>query len=86
VSGDQILLFDGMGQAFVGAATHGPSTTLAVYDMEKMVRLLRRRDRMTDEEAREYLDFNTIGAWMGPGTPLVLHRMPLSQFLEEQRQ
>jgi len=28
---------------------------------------------MSDEEAEEYFNFNTLGAWMGEGTPLFVH-------------
>jgi len=33
------------------------------------------RDGMDEDEAREFLDFNTFGAWMGPGTPLFMYRI-----------
>lgn len=48
--------------------------SLAVYDYEKMVRVLMRRDKMGREEAEEYLDFNVVGAWVGEGTPIILFK------------
>ena len=28
---------------------------------------------MSEEEAQEYFEHNTIGAWVGEGTPLFIH-------------
>jgi hypothetical protein len=35
-----------------------------------MVGVLVTRDGMTPEDAEEYLAFNTLGAYVGPATPL----------------
>jgi hypothetical protein len=35
-----------------------------------MVAILVARDGMTEDEAEEYLAFNTWGAYVGPATPL----------------
>ena len=34
---------------------------------------LQKGAEMSDEEAEEYFNFNTLGAWMGEGTPLFVH-------------
>ena len=47
----------------------------AIEDFEKMVQILMRRDKMSRDEAVEFLDFNTLGCWSGAGTPVVLHRI-----------
>lgn len=31
---------------------------------------------MDPEDAQDYLGFNTVGAWLGPGTPIFLDRKP----------
>jgi len=28
---------------------------------------------MDDQEAQEFFEYNTIGAWMGDGTPIFIH-------------
>lgn len=80
---DKPLLFTGFNKAFVGSASQGPSKVLAVYDYQRMVRVLKDRDGMDDDEAIEFLEFNTVGAWVGEQTPLILRRMSLTRFLEE---
>ena len=42
---------------------------------------------MTYEEAIEWMEFNVVGAWMGPRTPIFIHEIPTfmttDDFLEE---
>jgi hypothetical protein len=44
--------------------------TCVVYDYNKCVQILVERDGMSEEGAREYLDFNSVGAWVGESGPL----------------
>ena len=68
------LLATGFEEALVGVAVRCGQPGLAVYDIEKCIEILMRRDGMDEGDAREFLDFNTLGAWAGEGTPLFLHR------------
>ena len=45
---------------------------LLVYSIPKVL-ALQKEDGMTDEEAEECFSVNTLGAWMGSGTPLFVH-------------
>jgi len=40
-----------------------------LLDRDKCIGILKNQG-MTEEEAIDYFEFNTIGAWMGEGTPL----------------
>jgi hypothetical protein len=42
-----------------------------IYDGEGIIRSLVHMG-MTDDDAREYCDFNIEGAYIGPGTPLIV--------------
>lgn len=66
------LLADGLEEAFVGFARRCGQPTLAVYDCELCVKVLMNRDGMDESEAWEYLEFNSIGAWVGEHTPIWL--------------
>ena len=78
---DQIILFDGMEDAFVGIAERfepdGHHRTFAVYSYERMVAVL--AVSMSDDEAREYLEYNTVGAYVGPTTPAILRTERLTE-------
>lgn len=45
------------------------------YDREKVLQV-NVDDGMNEEEALEFYDFNTLGAWMGEGTPVFLEKLP----------
>lgn len=62
---------DGFEDALIGYGTQF-NTDLAIYDYEKCVIALMKRDGMTDEEAREYMEYNVCGAYMGNNTPVFL--------------
>lgn len=70
----EALLADGFDAALVGVARRCGQPTLAVYDYELGLRVLMERDGMTRDEAAEYMEFNVVGAWVGPGTPIWLER------------
>lgn len=70
-----VLLADGWEDAFIGFASHFGGNTprlIAVYDYEKMIKICQERDGMGEEEAIEFLEYNTIGAHVGIGTPAYL--------------
>jgi hypothetical protein len=73
--GDEILLADGFEDALLGFVDGACRMPVACYDYRKCVEILVTRDGMDEEEAAEYLDFNAVGAYMGPGTPLFLHNL-----------
>lgn len=71
--GEECILFDGLDEAFVGFSRRPNAPLLAVYSYERIVAIRAFRDGMTYEEAVEFTDYNTCGAWVGDGTPLILY-------------
>ena len=69
----QLLFADGYDDAIVGFAERD-SVMLVVYDVRKILRLLRVRDGMSRDEAQEFFDFNIAGSWVGEQTPVWLCR------------
>ena len=69
----EALLAAGFEAAYVGYTSHQPSRpACAVYDYGLCVELLMTSDSLTVEEAIEHMEFNGVGAWVGPHTPLFL--------------
>jgi hypothetical protein len=66
------LLADGFEDALIGIARRCSQPSLAVYDENKCIDILVKRDKMTWEEAVEFFEFNTLGAWVGENTPLFM--------------
>lgn len=59
--------------AIVGIAERCGQPTLLVYDYEKLVQCFVDQGASW-EEAMEWVGYNIAGAWVGPHTPLILHR------------
>ena len=70
-----MLLIDGFDEAIIGPATiwRGQKmVSVLVYDAEKIRDILMIRDGMDFEMAREYIEFNIEGAYMGEHTPVLV--------------
>jgi len=67
-----LLLMDGFEDAFIGYTTRMNQPDCAVYDYDKMVRVLMFRDSMSLDEAEEYIEYNCQGAWVGEQTPYIV--------------
>lgn len=67
------VLWDGLDAALIGIAHRCGQPALAVYDYQLCVEAFE-QEGMTYEEAVEWLDFNVVGAWVGPNTPVMLVR------------
>lgn len=70
--GEYILLeppvFD---EAIVGLTERAIGVTAVCYSREKVIEILM-RDGMDRDEAEEFFEFNTVGAYVGEGSPVFL--------------
>lgn len=65
----EMIFFDGFEDALIGFSTRFGMEPVALYDRNKCIKILIDRDKMTLEEAEEFFEFNTAGAWVGDATP-----------------
>ena len=63
---EQALFADGFDEALLGIDA---VDYIAVYDAEKCIDILMKTSDMTREEAEEFFEYNTLGAYMGEYTP-----------------
>jgi hypothetical protein len=78
-TGWKVVVADGFDEAIVGLAESEPFKHPRVaYCKAKMVKVLV-KEGMTQDEAIEYLEFNTWGAYVGTSTPIWLETLPLLQ-------
>jgi hypothetical protein len=70
----EALLADGFEAAYLGFTINHHHAMVATYDYDKCVAVLVERDGMTDEDAEEFLSFNTLGAYVGENGPLFIKR------------
>jgi hypothetical protein len=67
---EDAITADGFETCLIGVCYQFGRPSVATYDYEKCIRVLMERDGMTYEDAVEFLDFNTINAWVGDNTPV----------------
>lgn len=64
---DQEFMFaDGLDQAIIGICDQSGRV---IYSIKKIMKILVKQG-LTSEEAREHLEFNITGAWVGDQTPI----------------
>lgn len=70
----EALLADGLEGAYIGYVVNHHHNNVAVYDYEKCIEILMQRDGMDYDGADEFLEFNTLGAYVGEQGPLFIRR------------
>jgi hypothetical protein len=69
-----VLQIDGCKAALIGYFQRPGQQPLLVYDYIKLVACFVKQG-MTEDEANEWVTVNVESAWMGEGTPAILHRI-----------
>lgn len=68
-TGDGLLFADGLDDALVGIC---PNSLRLVYSRTKVIEVFMRDDGMTEQDAIEYAEYNTFGAYVGEQTPIFI--------------
>ena len=68
--GDDLMFANNFDNAIIGVSMGISSGTKVVYDAEKMAETLVVSEGITEQEAWEYLEFNTFNAYVGENTPI----------------
>mgnify|MGYP000506921607 FL=1 len=55
-----MLIADGFDKAFIGVGHRSGCLDVAVYDYDKCARILMKRDKMSLEDAYEFLDYHVV--------------------------
>jgi|TARA_R100000908_G_C3745462_1_gene140925 hypothetical protein len=79
-----MLKADGFDEALIGIGRRCSQEDVLVYDFDKAVKILVDRDKMAVDEAMEFLEYNTLGAWVGEETPLFVFSMTMEEVDEMQ--
>ena len=65
--------WDGCEAALIGRGDRCGFEEVAVYDYQLLTQVFV-DEGMGEEEAIEWIDFNILGAYIGPDTPIILFR------------
>jgi hypothetical protein len=82
IKNNTMLLDKDFDKAIIGHFSRCGKPTVVAYDVEKVIRVYMKRDKMTREEAEEFFSFNAEGAWCGEGTPAFIYRAKREQIEE----
>ena len=67
--GSDLMFADNFDAAIIGVSV-GLGSSKVVYDTKKMAEILIKEHSMTEEDAWEYLEYNTFGVYVGDNTPV----------------
>jgi len=56
-------------EAIIGVVERFGMQPLILLDRDKCIEIFMKRDGMSFSDANEFFEFNTIGSWVGEGTP-----------------
>ena len=70
--GDDLLFADGFDGAIIGVCGGFDSGRVA-YSIEKMIDACMQEAGMSYEDSVEYLEFNTLGSYVGERTPIYIY-------------
>ena len=66
------LFADGFDEAIIGYDATG---ACCVYDYDKCLKVLVKRNGMSFTEAHEFMEFNVVSAYVGDFTPIFIHTL-----------
>lgn len=69
--------YDGLDDAIIGPAfiwRDGTQVSVLVYDAEEIRKIFMLRDGMDADEAREFIEYNIEGGYIGKDTPVLVWR------------
>ena len=72
------LLADGFEEAIIGVGCQACGTPLVIYDSAKCIEVL--HNQMSEEEAREFFEYNVTGGYVGENGPIFMD--PVPEYLE----
>jgi hypothetical protein len=67
LTGIELLKLDGLDDAVIGIDEHDMRL---IYSRKKIIKILMKRNKWKDLEAREYFAFNIFGYYLGEQTPI----------------
>ena len=67
---EEFLIADGFDDAIIGVDSR---ELRVIYDIDKMIKILVERDTMSEDDAYEFLEYNTLNAYVGDKTPIFMN-------------
>lgn len=65
----EAILWDGLDSCIIGMSTDGR----AIYSLDSLLNHFQIHEDMSEQDAREHIDYNIVGAYVGEYTPIHMH-------------
>ena len=66
-------IWDDYDDCIIGVGTRCGMMDVFVYDKHRMITKLVKRDDMSYDEAKEFIDFNIASSYIGEDTPIIVN-------------
>ena len=76
---DELLKIDGFDDAIIGVQES--IERKLVYDIDKIAEILMTEEKMSEEDAYDYISFNITSAYVGEKTPILVKVGKLEDFI-----
>ena len=70
----ELVKMDGYDDCIIGVARRFGMPDVIAYDKDKIIKKMMTKDKMTEDEANEFFEYNQIGSWVGETTPVFVER------------
>ena len=74
-----MLKADGFDEAVIGMGNQMPNDPVLIYDADKCIDILMKRDGMSGEDAMEFFSYNVQGSYVGEKTPIFIWKSTLEE-------
>ena len=71
---EDAMFADGLDEAIIGLGAQYPMAPVVVYDYDRCVGIFMRLNKWSHEEAEEWMEYNVLCSYVGPGTPIFMKR------------
>lgn len=77
-----MLKADGLDKAILGVGIRCGQEDILVYSYGKCVEIFMKKDKMSHEEAIDWMEYNVVGAWVGDHTPIFVRQIEEDELIE----
>ena len=69
---EDALVCDRLEDALIGIGETYGKSPVAIYDIDRIIKIYMKRDGMSEEEALEFFEYNVLGAYCGENMPMFI--------------
>jgi hypothetical protein len=72
---EEMVVLEGFDNAIIGVAHQYGQPPVALYDIEKIVKIIMKEESCTKEEAEEFVHYNIVNAHFSDSNPIYMEKI-----------